>query len=121
MGQSRPFHQKVVVCKIAGRWSNGGRRLRIQGLSRELSCCLQEVPRRSRVAKSLWRSFLDPELSCCLKDGTGAFSHRADAAAPDSALSRRDFLRGIASSSPDPAHATSVDCLCTPADTLDHW
>ena len=111
MRQDRRLRQQVVVCKMAAGEAGGAEVLRLSTLAPELSCCLQDRPRRGRRAKPLRRNALGPELRCCLQDRGGAASGRGVAVGCGFVQQRRDSSADTASSSRDCGSAISGDCL----------
>jgi len=111
MRQDRWLRQQVVVCKMAAGEAGGAEVLRLPRLAPELSCCLQDRPRRGRRAKPLRRNALGPELRCCLQDCGGAASGRGVAVGRGFVQQRRDSSADTASSSRDCGSAISGDCL----------
>ena len=111
MRQDRRLRQQVVVCKMAAGEAGGTEVLRLPRLAPELSCCLQDRPRRGRRAKPLRRNALGPELRCCLQDCGGAASGRAIVVGCGFVQQRRDSSADTASSSRDYGSAISGDCL----------
>jgi hypothetical protein len=110
MRQDRRLRQQVVVCKMAAGEPGGVEVLRLPRLAPELSCCLQDRPRRGRPAKPLRRNALGPELRCCLQDCGGGASGPGVAVVRGSGRRRRDSSAGTASSNRDCGSAISWDC-----------
>jgi hypothetical protein len=110
MRQDRRLHQQVVVCKMAARKPDGVEIPRLPRFAPELSCCLQDPPRRCRRAKPVRRSALSPELRCCLQDCRASASDHGVAGSGGFAQQRRDFSAGTASSNRDCGTAISGDC-----------
>ena len=110
MRQDRRLRQQVVVCKMAAGEPGGAQVLRLPRLAPELSCCLQDRPRRGRPAKPVRRNALGPELKCCLQVCRGGASGPGVAVAHGSAWPRRDSSAGTASSNRDCGSAIFGDC-----------
>jgi len=66
--QLRKMRQQVVVCKIPSPAPCGAEVIRLQRLSRKLSCCLQDRPLHRSKAKLLLPNVLGSKLRCCLQD-----------------------------------------------------
>jgi hypothetical protein len=112
MHWKRPPHQKVVVCKIPPPQVSVAEALPRSRLASELSCCLQDVPRRGRKTKPLLRNALGRKLSWCLQDRATAGAGPGGAAGsgwplpqpgsfPDSAASNRDARTATCERSPN--------------------
>ena len=109
MRQDRRLRQQVVVCKMAAGEPGGAEVLRLPTLAPELSCCLQDRPRRSRPAKPLRRNALGPKLRCCLQDCGGGASGHGVAVARGFVRRRRDSSADTVSSNRDCGSAISGD------------
>jgi len=110
MRQDRRPHQQAVVCKTAAREHAWAKVLRLPRFAPELSCCLQDPPRRGQQAKLLRRNALGPELRCCLQDCTGAASGREAAVAGGFVPQWLDSSADTASSNRDCGSAIFGDC-----------
>jgi len=110
MRQDRRPHQQVVVCKTVARKPDGAEVPRLPRFAPELSCCLQDPPRRGRRAKPVRRNALGPQLRCCLQDCGASASGHGVADSGGFAQQRRDFSAGTASSNRDCGTAISVGC-----------
>lgn len=113
---ARP-NQLDVVCKTKLPDPLRAQGLQSPRLARQLSCCLQEAPLRSRPAKRLQLNALGPKLRCCLQDGKASASGLVGFAGRDSVPQKKGFSPGTLSNSRDGWHAISVSCRGTRRDT----
>ena len=111
MRQDRHPRQQVVVCKITTTTPGEEEALQSPRFAPELSCCLQDPPRRDPRAKPVRRNALSPELRCCLQDCRGGasgpgvavgcgFDQRSWDSSADTASSNRDCERAISGDCP---------------------
>lgn len=114
MRQDWRLGQKVVVCKMAVRAPDEAQVLQSPRFARKLSCCLQDAPRRGRLAKHLQRNASGPKLRCCLQDCRVFACGRGASAADGYAQPLQDVSGGIASGSPGSVCAISADCRGNP-------